>query len=93
MGNGAQFLRRSAFSPWNKPQSIKTWSELFENRNFDPVTPPAAPRNCKVGAVVLAIESILSKADGISYTEQHWMRKRRVPATRDPLSSILDPAR
>ena len=46
MGGGAQLRSRSSFSPWNRPQSIKSCCPSKVTKNFEPVTPPAAPRNC-----------------------------------------------
>src|SRR5262252_5873171 len=44
-GSRSQLRRRSAFNPWNRPQSTSTRPRGVETRYFEPVTVPAAPRN------------------------------------------------
>jgi len=44
IGNGAQFFRRSALNPWNRPQSMRTRSLLCSRAYLEPVTVPAPPR-------------------------------------------------
>ena len=45
---GAQFLRRSALNPWNKPQSTRILWRSHSTAYFEPVTVPAPPRNDKL---------------------------------------------
>ena len=51
-GGGAQFRSRRARRPWNRPQSRSRRARDPWTRCFEPVTVPAAPRNCTLTLTV-----------------------------------------
>src|SRR3954467_11757193 len=46
IGSGSQLRSRHSFGPWNMPQSTSTWNPPVLMRCLEPVTVPAAPKNC-----------------------------------------------
>ena len=65
----SQLRSRSSLIPWNSPQSRRTCWPRCLTRYFDPVTVPAAPRNCSVAGPAIVSEvkvSPLSVSDGVN---------------------------
>ena len=63
-GKGCQLRSRSAFSPWNWPQSTSTRRSPTVRRYFDPVTVSVAPRKERDVADGSALMPPLCRAGG-----------------------------